>query len=111
TLALHVSKVPNGAQNESVVVHRATSSWGEGTSVAGPGGSGNGEGDGTQATTNDATWTFRFFNTVSWTTVGGDFSATASASTTVAGVGTYQWTGLAGDVQAWLSSPSNNLGW
>ena len=52
--------------------------WGEGTSVA-PGE----EGDGAPATTNDATWRHRFFDTIFWTTEGGDFSGTVSASQSV----------------------------
>ena len=42
-----------------------------------------GEGDGAPATPNDATWRHRFFDSVFWTTQGGDFSATVSASQSV----------------------------
>ena len=110
-LALHVSKVPNGAQPESVELHRTTAAWGEGTSNAATGGTGGGEGDGIQATTNDATWTFSFFNTTSWASAGGDFDPTILAATTVTGINSYQWTGLTAVVQQSLDTPATNLGW
>lgn len=111
TLTLHMSKTNNGAQ--SIAVHRALTDWGEGTSDATTGGSGPGEGDGIQATTNDATWLFSFFNSKSWTNAGGDFTAAASASTSVNGTGSYQWSGanLTADVQQWFSSSNTNFGW
>lgn len=113
TLTLNVSKVPTGFANEDVVVHVAGSAWGEGTSDAATGGAGGGEGDGIQATTNDATWLNTFFNTQSWTNAGGDFAATASATTNVAGLGVYHWSsaGLAADLQQWLDNPATNFGW
>src|SRR5262249_30980983 len=44
---------------------------------------------------------------------GGDFSATASATTSVAAAGSYQWTGagLVADVQQWVNTASSNFGW
>ena len=42
---------------------------------------------GAPATTNDATWRHRFFDTIFWTTEGGDFSGTVSASQSVGAVG------------------------
>jgi len=103
---LHMSKTNAGVRD--VLLHRALGDWGEGTSNA----SGE-EGSGTGATVNDATWTRRFWNTISWTTPGGDFAATASASIPVDQVGTYVWSsaGLVADVQSWLDSPSTNFGW
>ncbi len=92
-----------------VHLHRCTASWGEGTSQA----LGN-EGQGAPATTGDATWVHRSFNTSNWTTVGGDFAATASATQQVGGNGSYTWgpaAGLTADVQGWLDNPSTNFGW
>jgi len=109
SLSLHMSKTTSGAQ--TVVAHRLLKDWGEGASNAAQGGSGPGEGDGIQAATNDATWRFTFYNTLSWDTPGGDFAAAASASTSVAGLGTYTWSGLSADVQGWLNSPGTNFGW
>src|SRR6478735_3044119 len=66
-----------GSTNTAYVMelHRLLADWGEGTSIA-PGE----EGDGAPATPNDATWRHRFFDTMFWSTQGGDFSAIVSAS-------------------------------
>ena len=71
------------------------------------------EGDGAPATPNDATWRHRFFDTIFWTTQGGDFSATVSASQSVGGVGQYTWSSaqMVADVQSWLDNPASNFGW
>src|SRR5207249_114044 len=71
------------------------------------------EGDVAQATPNDATWRHRFFDTIFWTTEGGDFSATVSASQSVGAVGMYMWSSpqMIGDVQSWLNNPTTNFGW
>ena len=81
---------------------------GEGTSNA-PGE----EGAGTGAMTNDATWSRRFWNTVSWTTPGGDFDPTISATTPVDQIGTYVWSSplLVADAQSWLDALATNFGW
>jgi len=82
--------------------------WGEGTSHA----SGE-EGDGVPATPNDATWRHRFFDSVFWTTQGGDFSANVSATQSVGGTGQYTWSSMqmVADVQSWLDNPASNFGW
>jgi len=99
-----------------VSLHRVLSAWGEGTSNSGgdpadP--TAGGGGAGIQATTGDATWLHTFYATAFWTTPGGDFAGTPSATTTVIDVGPYSWTGaqLAADVQAWASDPASNFGW
>ena len=71
------------------------------------------EGDGAPATTNDATWRHRFFDTIFWTTEGGDFSGTVSASQSVGAVGMYTWSSsqMRADVQSWLDDPASNFGW
>lgn len=111
TLALHVSMTISGA--EAIDLHRVLKDWGEGTSNAATGGAGRGEGDGVQATPNDVTWLYTFFNTQRWNTPGGDFVATASSTTSVGGVGSYQWTGagLIADVQQWVNNPATDFGW
>jgi uncharacterized repeat protein (TIGR01451 family) len=112
TLTLHESMSNNGTQ--SIDLHRALMNWGEGTSMAAGGGGGQGgEGAGVQATTNDVTWIYAFFPSQKWNTPGGDFSLTASATTTVSTVGFYQWTGLGliADVQAWVNNPAIDFGW
>jgi hypothetical protein len=106
-LTMHVSKVRTTTLR-ATSLHRVTADWGEGTSNSGGGGGG-----GTTATTNDATWVYRFWNTVSWTTPGGDFNAGASATTSIGGNGFYTWKSaqMATDVQGWLDTPANNFGW
>jgi hypothetical protein len=95
-----------------LTVHRLRGNWGEGTSNA------NGEeGKGANATSGDATWTYRFFNTVLWATPGGDYVASWSASNIVrsfSGDGQYYyWSSpqMVADVQLWLSNPGTNFGW
>jgi hypothetical protein len=91
-----------------VELHKLLADWGEGTSHA-PGE----EGDGAPATTNDATWRHRFFDTIFWAMQGGDFSATVSASQSVGPIGPYTWSSaqMVADVQSWLDNPASNFGW
>ena len=107
SLTLNMSMTPAGA--ETVELHKLLADWGEGTSHAPMG-----EGDGAPATPNDATWRHRFFDTIFWTTQGGDFSATVSASQSVGGIGQYTWSSaqMVADAQSWLDNPASNLaGW
>ena len=107
TLSLNMSRTGlNDARN--IELHKMLAGWGEGTSVA-PGE----EGDGAPATTNDATWRHRFFDTIFWTTEGGDFSGTVSATQSVGPVGVYTWSSsqMRADVQSWLDDPASNFGW
>jgi hypothetical protein len=106
-LTLRMSKSNVGAQ--TIALHRVSADWGEGVSNAG-----GEEGGGAAATTGDATWIHRFFNTSLWTNAGGDFAAAASASRAVSGIGAYIWGStpqMVADVQAWLDTPSSNFGW
>ena len=91
-----------------VSVHRVLRPWGEGAANA-PGE----EGGGALAQPGDATWLHAVSPGELWSTPGGDFVATASASRSVGGIGSYQWTGngLVADVQSWLDDPSGNFGW
>ncbi|GAB5554095.1 MAG: hypothetical protein Sapg2KO_36860 [Saprospiraceae bacterium] len=92
----------------AVAIHRLMADWGEGTSVA----TGQG-GQGASPTNNDATWNFSFFNTTSWSTAGGDFMPTASATADVSSGSTSNWTGanVVADVQAWIDDSATNFGW
>ncbi len=106
-LSLSVSQTISGPQ--LVQLRRVLADWGEGTSDAPAQ-----EGTGTAATPGDATWSSRFFGTSLWTSVGGDFDGTSSATIPVDQFGTYTWgptLGLANDVQQWLNNPSQNFGW
>jgi FtsP/CotA-like multicopper oxidase with cupredoxin domain len=107
TLTLNMSRTPS-SNARTVELHRLLADWGEGTSLA----SGQ-EGQGAPATTNDATWRHRFFDTIFWTTEGGDFSATISASQSVGVIGAYMWSSpqMVADVQSWLNNPATNFGW
>jgi hypothetical protein len=107
TLSLNCSRVFSDTAR-TAELHKLLADWGEGTSDA-PGE----EGDGTPATTNDATWRHRFFDTVFWAMQGGDFSATVSASQSVGPVGQYTWSSaqMVADVQSWLDNPGSNFGW
>jgi hypothetical protein len=107
TLSLNMSRTGSDTPR-NVELHKLLADWGEGTSVA-PGE----EGDGAPATTNDATWRHRFFDTIFWTTEGGDLSGTVSASQSVGTVGVYTWSSsqMVADVQSWLDNPATNFGW
>jgi len=107
TLRFNMSRTIAGP--EPVELHTLTAGWGEGTSNApGEGGSG------TAATSGDATWIHGFYPSTLWTTPGGDFVVTASATTTVGSAGFYSWgttTNMVADVQTWLDAPATNFGW
>jgi hypothetical protein len=107
TLSLNVSRTGLDTPR-NVELHKMLADWGEGTSVA-PGE----EGEGAPATTNDATWRHRFFDTIFWTIEGGDFSGTVSASQSIGPVGVYTWSSsqMRTDVQSWLDDPASNFGW
>ena len=90
-----------------IALKRMTSSWGEGTSFGFGGG-------GAQSTPGDATWIHRYYPNVFWSTVGGDFVTTASATRNVSGTGWYTWLStatLVADVQGWVDGPATNFGW
>jgi spore coat protein A len=93
-----------------VRLHELTSDWGEGTSDTGN----SQQGRGTTPTTGDATWQHTFYATQFWTTQGGDYDGTASATTAVGGPASYTWgstSGMVADVQNWLDNPAQNFGW
>jgi hypothetical protein len=106
SLRLYCSAAGVNAQHP-VALHRLLASWGEGTSLAFGGG-------GAASTPGDATWINRFHPGQPWTTAGGDFAATASATRNVGGQGFYTWTstaGLVADIQQWVNEPTTNHGW
>jgi hypothetical protein len=105
TLNCNVSR----AIADNVSLYKLTTDWGEGTSNA----AASGDGGGAAATTNDATWPNSFFPASSWITSGGDYTATASASTSIPSTGFFIWSaaGMVADVQNWLNNPTTNFGW
>jgi hypothetical protein len=131
-IAFDLSSIPAGARIENVTLqmlqetprndttqrevslHRVMSAWGEGASDADEGtGAGSGGADGAPAAEGDATWLHTFFSDTFWTSPGGDFDDTASASRPVGANNYYQWTSeqMAADLQGWLDDPSSNFGW
>lgn len=107
SLTLHMTAA--NIQNETIYLHRVTSAWGEGTSLAA-----GGQGGGGLSTTGDATWIHTFYDNQFWNNPGGDFDPTSSATQIVGNVGFYTWgsnTQMISDVQSWLNNPSTNFGW
>ena len=107
SLSMNMSMTPAGAV--TVELHKLLADWGEGTSHAPMG-----EGDGAPATPNDATWRHRFFDSVFWTTQGGDFSPTVSASQSVGGIGhtrgvQLRWLRMCN--HGWTTRPVTLAGW
>ena len=96
----------------TIAVHRVNTEWGEG-SVS------TGGGNGAAANAGDATWNSSQHTISTWTTPGGDYNATASATQTVAGntqFSTFTWDSstnpaLLADVQAWFLDAASNHGW
>jgi hypothetical protein len=109
TLSMFLSRSGPSPAAVNISLSKALRDWGEGASDAGsPGGMG------APAEANDATWLHTFYDTSFWTTPGGDFSPTLSATTPVSTVNTtYTWSGsgLLADVQSWVSNPASNFGW
>jgi hypothetical protein len=107
TLRMNMSRT-NSEATRTVGLYKLLTDWGEGTSDAA-----NEEGTGAAATTNDATWRHRFFSASLWTTAGGNFSTSLTASAAVAATGFYNWSSpqLTADVQSWLDTPASNFGW
>jgi hypothetical protein len=89
-------------------LHRMLADWGEGTSASAGG-------VGAPATTGDATWAYRLYNTDPWTVPGGDFVTTASSTTTIVTIAASQSfpssVDLVADVQRWVDFPAQNFGW
>jgi hypothetical protein len=106
-LVLNVGQAQPGIT--TISLHRALAEWGEGASDGGPSG-----GSGAPAEPGDATWIHTFFPLLFWTSAGGDFADSASATQSVGGVGFYTWgpsAAMTADAQAWLDSPADNFGW
>ncbi|MBM3991226.1 MAG: DNRLRE domain-containing protein [Planctomycetes bacterium] len=105
-LKLYMSKTVVGAKSFSI--HKLSRAWNEGPTS---GYSGNGN----TAQVGDPTWLHTYFNNQFWTTPGGDFSPTASATVTIGSTYMfYTWgstTQMVSDVQSWVANPSQNFGW
>lgn len=88
-------------------LHMATAEWGEANST--------GSGSGGPAASGDATWLHRFFDTDAWSTPGGDFMPSPSASAAFDDMSTeIQFSStpdLIADVTTWIQDANNNHGW
>ena len=103
------------AGNRTVELRRVTTFWSEGPTD--PSGE---EGGGDSAQLGDVTWRYTHYDpndeagSPQWTTLGGDFSPTLSAQSTVGAASTTPgWSSaqMTADVQGWLDAPATNLGW
>jgi hypothetical protein len=94
------------AGTQPFTLHRVLADWGEGTTngTGGPGG---------PSTPGSATWIHRYYPNTFWSTVGGDYHPTPSATLSVSGTGLYTWSSaqLIADVQQWIADPTSNFGW
>ncbi len=109
TLTLNLSNEPFQAPATAITLRKLLGDWGEGISDAI-----GAEGSGAIATTNDATWLHKFYDTNFWALAGGDFSSTVSGSITVDNLGLHTVASTAqmvADVQDWLDNPTANFGW
>ncbi len=104
SLTLYMSKTRNS--NQTMSLHRLLTNWSEGTSA--------GSSAGGFAVAGDVTWLHTSYPSQFWSSAGGDYSPSVSASRSVGSVGFYQWsttTQMVADVQGWLDSPGSNHGW
>jgi len=106
-LSVQLAAAPNSGA-DVLLLHRRSADWGETTLLPSVG-------KGTVAQPNDATWRDNFYNTSSWVTPGGDFTAAPSGTITLDTI-SFDYTfsaqaGLVADVQNWVNNPSTNFGW
>ncbi|HPF13537.1 MAG: DNRLRE domain-containing protein [Planctomycetes bacterium] len=108
TLNLTAVQLSSGGPVTMQTVHRVTQAWGEGASIAS-----GGQGGGTTAVPGDATWLHAMSPSTFWTTAGGDFDASPSATMAINAPGSSNTSSstMASDVQGWLDTPVANFGW
>ncbi len=113
-LTLNVSRVAN-ATARTVALRRVTADWAEDLSDAAEGTNESNEGQCAPVAGDGATWLERFAaSNLAWSSAGGDFVGTNSATASIAGIGNYSFGSTAqmvADVQSWLDNPSGNFGW
>src|SRR5688500_10000681 len=85
SLPLHVNRSAISGGNVNISLHKSLQNWTEGP--ANGGGS-----SGFAPASGDVTWLHSSFNSSTWSTPGGTFSPTASATSPVGGIGSYTWT-------------------
>lgn len=95
----------NGSQ--SFDLYALTTPWGEGSESAN-----SSPGRGTSARRPSATWRYNYYDTASWSSRGGDFRATSSATLSVSRRSAVTATGnLLDDVKGWTARADSNYGW
>jgi hypothetical protein len=108
TLTMTLKRVQSGVSQVSL--HKVTESWGEGSSLCN-----TPCGRGTTAQPGDATWLHRVYPGSNWTTPGGSFIPSSSATTAVSPSidMAFNWSGalLTADIQSWVGSATTNAGW
>ena len=120
SLVLSVTRTPaDGFTFSDFGLHRVLRDWGEGNKITPP--TSQNAGTGALATTNEATWFYRFaFTTNTWAASGAaatnDYVPATSSSQTIYGLSdspyTFVTTSLSvADVQLWLDKPATNFGW
>ncbi len=109
SLRIYVNQRPLTARaTDPFFLYAASQDWNEGASdPSGP------EGSGTAAAVGDVTWYHTSYTGATWTSEGGDFAATASASQDIGNPGPYEFASLQmiSESQAWLDGPGGNFGW
>lgn len=111
TLQIPILRSPNNSSTPyNFAIHKVLQNWGEGTSLS--------LGNGAQAQGTDATWRYSLYNSsTQWTTLGGNFTATASATANIGfsdfpvNFGVWTSTTVNNDVASWVATPANNFGW
>jgi hypothetical protein len=107
-VTFRVAQFSSGAAGR-IALHPLLADWGEGS--ADPGSRG---GQGAPESGDGATWSDAFNGTAPWSSPGGDFLASASASVQL-DRGQTDYTlatdQLLADVQGWLGAPASNFGW
>lgn len=110
SLTLYHSKAAPDSPPVVMRLHRVLAPWGEsGSDAIGP------EGQGDIPDIGDATWQHGLYPDLAWSTPGGDFIETSSASITLGQQqGPYTWTctdRMLADLALWLAHPLVNFGW
>ena len=108
-VSLELTITRSRSSNTPYTLHRVTTDWGEGASLA----TGQG-GLGATAQAPDATWQDAMLGTVTWNTAGGDFDAASSSTTQISSndvVATFTGTDLVQDIQNWVDGVNSNFGW
>lgn len=104
-LRMYMSQGQAGTRPHSL--YKVLASWGEA-------GSFSFGGAGAPAQPGDATWIHRFSPSTLWSTPGGDFAQSSSATQDITGIAWYTWgstPGMVADVQSWVNDPQGNFGW